>query len=133
MSGKDSSRKRNWQCRSHLPEYLKDFILFAYITGMRRGEVQSLRWSDIHGDAITLRPENSKNSEARTIPLEGELGELIERRREARKVKKEDGTISLPNTSSTWANRSPLSVRHGQRLVFGGSRHAGLPEVQRSS
>ena len=77
---------------SHLPEYLKDFILFAYITGMRRGEVQSLRWSDIHGDAITLRPENSKNNEARMIPLEGELGELIERRREARKVKKEDGT-----------------------------------------
>jgi len=24
---------------AHLPEYLKDFVLFAYITGMRRGEV----------------------------------------------------------------------------------------------
>jgi len=72
---------------SHLPEYLQDFTLFAYITGMRRGEVQSLRWQDVHGDAITLRAENSKNGEGRTIVLEGELAELIERRRQARKIK----------------------------------------------
>jgi integrase len=79
----------------HLPEYLKDFVLFAYITGMRRGEVQSLRWSDVHGDVITLRPENSKNSESRTIPLDGELDEVIERRRTARKVEAKDGSLRL--------------------------------------
>jgi integrase len=79
----------------HLPEYLKDFVLFAYITGMRRGEVQSLRWSDIHGDTITLRPENSKNSEARTIPLEGELEEVIERSKAARRVERKDGSVLI--------------------------------------
>lgn len=47
---------------SHLPA-LQDFTLFAYVTGMRKGEVQSLKWSDVHGDAITLRAENSKNGE----------------------------------------------------------------------
>ncbi|HWR14961.1 MAG TPA: site-specific integrase [Terriglobales bacterium] len=78
---------------THLPDYLKDFILFAYITGMRRGEIKSLRWSDVHEDAITLRPENSKNGEARTIPLEGELEELIERCKEARKIKQKDGSV----------------------------------------
>jgi integrase len=71
-----------------LPEHLKDFVLFAYITGMRKGEVQSLRWLDVYPDAITLRPENSKNGEARTIPLEGELVELIERRQSARRTEK---------------------------------------------
>ncbi len=73
---------------SHLPEYLRDFALFAYITGMRKGEVQSLRWSDVTGDTITLQAANSKNGEGRTIPLEGELAEVIERRCEARKIKK---------------------------------------------
>jgi integrase len=80
---------------ANLPEYLKDFIRFAYIVGMRRGEVKSLRWSDVNGDDITLRPENSKNGEARTIPLEGELGELIERRRTARKVEKKNGSVQM--------------------------------------
>jgi integrase len=73
---------------ANLPEYLKDFVLFAYITGMRRGEVKSLRWSDVQGDAITLQAVNSKNGEGRTIPLEGELAELIERRQTARRIEK---------------------------------------------
>jgi integrase len=71
-----------------LPEYLKDFASFAYYTGMRKGEVASLRWEDVEGDVISLRAENAKNGEARSVPLEGELAELIERRRTARRVKK---------------------------------------------
>ena len=78
---------------SHLPEYLKDFARFAYITGMRKGEVQSLKWENVTGETITLRAEDSKNGEGRTIALEGELAELIERRREARKVKDKKGNL----------------------------------------
>lgn len=76
-----------------LPAYLKDFVLFAYITGMRKGEVQSLRWTDVHTDAITLRPENSKSVEARMIPLEGELAELIERCQIGRHFEKNGAVI----------------------------------------
>jgi len=32
---------------THLPEWLQDFIRFAYITGMRKGEIASLRWEDV--------------------------------------------------------------------------------------
>jgi integrase len=56
--------------------------------------IQSLCWTDVHADAITLRSENSKNGEARTIPLEGELAELIERRQGARRVEKR-GVVTL--------------------------------------
>ena len=80
---------------SHLPTYLQDFTLFAYITGMRKGEVQSLKWLDVNGDSITLRAENSKNGEGRTIVLEGELSELIERRKEARKAKDKKGNFVM--------------------------------------
>jgi integrase len=66
---------------SNLPEHLADFCLYAYLTGWRAGEVRSLSWADLDGDTLKLRAENSKNRTARTVPLVGELAELIERRR----------------------------------------------------
>jgi integrase len=77
-----------------LPEDLKDFAAFAYVTGMRKGEVASLAWSDVEGDVLTLRGENSKNDEARTIPLVGELGEIVKRRQAARRLE-ENGTVRM--------------------------------------
>jgi integrase len=48
----------------NLPEYLKDFARFAYFTGMRKGEIASLRWEDCDVDVIRLRAENAKNGRA---------------------------------------------------------------------
>src|SRR5262249_15118105 len=79
----------------HLAAHLRECTLFAYIPGMRKGEIQSLQWRDVNSDTITLRAENSKNGEGRTIVLEGELAELIERRREARKVKDKKGNFVM--------------------------------------
>jgi integrase len=75
---------------ANLPEYLRDFVLFGYLTGMRRGEIASLEWADLDGDVLTLRGENAKTGEGRTIPLVGELAELIARRREARQINFKD-------------------------------------------
>jgi integrase len=61
---------------------------------MRKGEIASLAWEDVDGDCIRLRAENAKNGEARLIPLEGELQDLIERRREVRQVNL-SGTVML--------------------------------------
>jgi len=83
------------QVVENLPEYLKDFARFAYLTGMRKGEIASLRWEDIDGDVIRLRAENAKNGEARSVPIEGDLRDLIERRRIARQVRKEGSTVTL--------------------------------------
>jgi integrase len=54
---------------------------------MWEGEIASLRWEDLDGDRLTLRSENAKSGDARTIPCEGELSELLARRRERRAVK----------------------------------------------
>ena len=72
---------------ANLPGELADFTLFAWLTGMRKGEIASLRWEDVDGGCIRLRAENAKNGTARLIPLEGELSELIARRSAARQVK----------------------------------------------
>src|SRR5262249_39590568 len=76
-----------------LPEYLQDFTRFAYLTAWRRGELISLRWSDVErdGGVIRLRPEHSKNGRGRTIAIEGDLCQIIERRAQARVIPGEDG------------------------------------------
>ena len=66
-----------------LPEYLRDFCRFGFATGWRKGSIESLRWSDVGEDVIYLRAENSKTRKAETMPLEGELREIIDRRRAA--------------------------------------------------
>ena len=81
-----------------LPEYLQDFTTFAYLSGWRRGEVQTLEWADVDKPApgrVTLRREHSKNGEPRVLPLTPALAALIERRWEARQVKAQDGTVTL--------------------------------------
>jgi integrase len=86
----------DWEFRAvvgNLPGYLKDFAWFGYLTGWRRGEIASLRWEDVDGDVIRLRGENSKNGEARSITLDGELAELMERRKTARQVKTDSAVI----------------------------------------
>ena len=73
----------------HLPEYLRDFCRFGFVTGWRKGSIESLRWSDVGEDVIYLRAENSKTRKPETIPVEGELATIIERRRAAAILKGE--------------------------------------------
>jgi integrase len=79
-----------------LPAYLRDFTRFAYLTGWRKGEIISLRWSDVDRDAgaIRLRPEAAKTGRGRTVMLEGDLAELIDRRWQARLLES-DGDVRI--------------------------------------
>jgi len=58
-----------------LPADLRDFTRFAYFTGWRKGEIISLKWTDVDRDAgaIRLRPEAAKTGRGRTVMLEGDL------------------------------------------------------------
>ena len=64
-----------------LPEHLRDFARFAYLTGWRKGEISSLCWRDVdrEGRSVHLRPESSKNRTGRVVALEGELWNIVER------------------------------------------------------
>ena len=54
------------KCRNGL---LSNIVMFAIHTGMRRGEILSIRWSDINFDASTVHLADTKNGEPRTVPL----------------------------------------------------------------
>lgn len=82
-----------------LPEYLKDFALFGYCTGMRFGEIKSLKWAYVKGDVIELQAEDAKGDgdeqNARLIPMVGkDLAGILVRRKAARQVKG-DGAMTL--------------------------------------
>ena len=65
--------------REQLPEYLRSITTMGYLTGMRLGEILGLRWKNVSFlDAeIRLDAGSTKNGDPRTIPLAGELLELL--------------------------------------------------------
>jgi len=76
--------------RDALPAYLREPASFLYVTGWRKGAMRSLTWLrdcelDFDGDGVlvggvvTLQAEHSKNKQPYTLPLKGELLEVIRR------------------------------------------------------
>jgi integrase len=56
-------------------DHLEPIVLLAMNTGMRRGEILSLRWENVNFDTNTLTVifENAKSGKTRHIPLNGEV------------------------------------------------------------
>jgi integrase len=84
---------------AHLPEYLRDFARFAYLTAWRKGQLASLGWADVDRAAgvIIARAENVKNGRAHKLVIDGELADIIERRWTARTYRTTDGSTALPS------------------------------------
>jgi integrase len=82
---------------AHLPEDLQDFARWGYFTGWRKGEISSLRWNELNMESrqLRLRRQFSKNGEQRTVPLMGDLWEIIQRRWKARRYRGTNGEMML--------------------------------------
>ena len=67
----DSERERLLQASTSLPKYpeMQIIILIALTTGMRRGEILNLRWTDCDFKLRRLIIRDSKNNESRSVPL----------------------------------------------------------------
>jgi integrase len=61
---------------SSSPDHLKDIIVCAVHTGMRKSEILSLKWSQIKGGFIYLT--RTKTDESRQVPVSDELKKLFD-------------------------------------------------------
>jgi integrase len=66
---------------SFLPVNLKPLVTFLYYGGVRLGEAKQIEWRqvDLRGALIRLEEDQTKNSEARTVPLPDVLVRMLER------------------------------------------------------
>lgn len=60
-----------------LPDYFKPVVVFAYLTGWRKGEILSLIWDRVDLQEGTVRVDDTKNEEPRTIYMNEELIDLM--------------------------------------------------------
>ena len=90
--------------RAALPDDIKPVITFAYWTGCRKGEILALQWSqvDLTERFVRLEPGETKNDEARSIPLSDELYEMLKLQRAAR--------------DAEWPQCPWAFSRHGKRV-----------------
>ena len=56
-----------------------DIVRLLILTGQRREEIGSLRWSEIESELIGLTPERTKNSRQHDVPLSRQAKAIIER------------------------------------------------------
>ena len=61
------------------PEHLKPILICAYETGMRLGEILSLRWEqvDLEKGFITLQAGQTKTGEGRKVPISPRLHNVL--------------------------------------------------------
>jgi integrase len=71
------------KCRNAL---VRPIFFFAVATGMRRGEILSLQWSNIDFEARTALLPLTKNGDARTVPLSSPAIKILEEQQRAGKV-----------------------------------------------
>jgi integrase len=107
--------------RAALPAHLREPATFLYLTGWRKGAMCSLMWlrdcelrfdddDNLAGGSVTLQVENSKNKHASTLPLKGELLEVIRRAWESRIPECpyvfHDGARAIRDFRKSWASAS---------------------------
>jgi integrase len=119
---------------AHLPDYLQDLVLFAFLSSWRRGEILSLTWTDVDGDntTIRLRAEHSKEREARSLALEGELADLVARRHSQQQgplVFHHDGH-RITDVRKAWATACRMAGVPGR--LFHDLRRSGVRDLIRA-
>lgn len=65
----------------HSPQHLIGILATGFYTGMRKGEILSLTWDmvDLDRRFIRLEADNTKDKEARALPICDELHEILKR------------------------------------------------------
>jgi integrase len=64
----------------HAPHHLRAILIVAFNTGMRKGEILNLKWSDIDRKKgfIRLQPDATKETKSKNIPINSHVFEVLD-------------------------------------------------------
>jgi integrase len=130
-----------------LPQELKALFVCGYVTGMRKGELTGIQWSQVDFEAglITLEKGTTKNDDARSVPLlKGDMCDLVTAGWTAREanwpqspwmfsragVQIKDFRISWEDACKR-AGVPELKFHDLRRTAVRNMRRAGVPQVVR--
>ncbi|MDQ1118905.1 MULTISPECIES: tyrosine-type recombinase/integrase [Pseudoxanthomonas] len=107
---KSANQWRTARKRALLPEapegafadHLTPIVLLAMNTGLRKGELLSLNWSDINLQArmLTVRAEHAKSGKQRHVPLNNEAMSVLQRWRP--KTSGSGTVFGISSVKSSW-------------------------------
>ena len=111
----------------HLPADHADFVMFAYVTGWRKGEISGLTWAevDFEGKRIWMAGSRTKSGKPRAMPLGKHLLPLIERR----KALKRDSEFVFNWIAPKRLKGAVLPIRNFTKLWEKACRLAGCPDA----
>lgn len=67
-------------CKESKNKHLYDIVLLALCTGMRKGEIAHLKWSDIDFEGEVIKLEHTKNGDKRYVPLKNPILSLLKQK-----------------------------------------------------
>ncbi|KMY66196.1 hypothetical protein AAU61_17000 [Desulfocarbo indianensis] len=125
----------------HLADYLKPVAMTGYLTGMRRGEILNLEWSqvDLEDGTLDLSPEDTKTGEPRVIYLSSipELrrvfveAKLRKKRGQKKVFTQNDGSTICKYTVGRSFSRAAEKAKVGHRR-FHDLRHTFATNCQKA-
>ncbi len=102
----DDERERLLEaCKVSDNKFLYPIVVLAISTGMRQGEILSLKWKDIDLERSQLVLHETKNNERRVVPIVGFAYKVI---KDLSKVRKIDSQLVFPGPSP----EKPIHIRH---------------------
>lgn len=112
------------ELRDSLPDELRPLFVVAYLTGVRKGELLAVTWDqvDFESRVITLEKGETKNDDARTVPIiRGDMQDLLT-------DAKRDRDQKWPH--SPWVfNRSGVQIKDFRWAWTEACTAAGIPAL----
>ena len=118
---------------------VRDVFLIGFYTGMRRGEICSLRWERINLDRRILRVDETKTGEPLELPITRQLAAIFERRladREGSVVQPEGWVFPSSKSRTGYVAgvghfHNGISESGGAKFWFHGLRNAFITVAER--
>jgi integrase len=90
--------------------YLHTIVVLAIVSGMRRSEIMNLTWDkiDLKRSVVTLQPEDTKNNEARAVPLSQHVLQML---KGLEKVRRIDTNLAFPAPADIERTPKPIDIQ----------------------